>query len=216
MRVARAHEAGVTIAQIAKDFGVHEMPMHTWIRQALIDEGDKPGKTTTESAQLREANRRARLRNKKMRSYPAQRRTCPRRTCRRVTPAKGRNREGRRSSQPCRATGCRVQDATLAARRSEPRRRGRSARPITRGKDLQSHVIGRGPVAALRTPRDGGRLAKELSGLVAGEVFRDRDAHDLCGGAPLVSGEMVHVVTQRLGEANLAAGGVLPSTCGRV
>ncbi|MEO8850318.1 MAG: IS3 family transposase [Allobranchiibius sp.] len=61
VRVARAREAGVTVAQIAKDFGVHEMTLHTWIRQALIDEGEKPGKSTTESVQLREANRRIRL-----------------------------------------------------------------------------------------------------------------------------------------------------------
>ncbi len=61
VRVARAREAGVTLAQIAKDFGVHEMTLHTWMRQAAIDEGDKPGKSTAESAQLREANRRIRL-----------------------------------------------------------------------------------------------------------------------------------------------------------
>ncbi len=57
----RADVVRVTLAQIAKDFGVHEMTLHTWIRQADIDQGDKPGKSTVESAQLREANRRIRL-----------------------------------------------------------------------------------------------------------------------------------------------------------
>jgi len=32
VRVARSREAGITLAQIAKDFGVHEMTLHKWIR----------------------------------------------------------------------------------------------------------------------------------------------------------------------------------------
>ena len=45
VRVARSREAGVTLAQIAKDFGVHEMTLHKWIRQADIDDGNRPGRT---------------------------------------------------------------------------------------------------------------------------------------------------------------------------
>lgn len=37
VRVARSREDGITIAQIAKDFGVHEMTLHKWIRQADIE-----------------------------------------------------------------------------------------------------------------------------------------------------------------------------------
>jgi transposase len=50
-----------TIAQIAKDFGVHEGTITKWVRQAEIDAGNKPGNTTDESTQncerLRRRNR---------------------------------------------------------------------------------------------------------------------------------------------------------------
>ncbi|WP_156523464.1 transposase [Kocuria sp. ICS0012] len=61
MRVARAREAGVTLAQIVKDFGVHEMTLNKWMRQADIDDGNKPGKTREDSTELRELRRRNRL-----------------------------------------------------------------------------------------------------------------------------------------------------------
>ncbi|WP_241473830.1 IS3 family transposase [Mycolicibacterium neoaurum] len=61
VRVARNRDDGVTIEQIATDFGVHPMTLHKWMRQADIDEGTKPGKSTGESAELREARRRIKL-----------------------------------------------------------------------------------------------------------------------------------------------------------
>ncbi|WP_229565184.1 IS3 family transposase [Kocuria rhizophila] len=61
VRVARSREDGVTIAQIAKDFGVHEMTLHKWIRQADIDHGNRPGKSREESSELRDARKRIRL-----------------------------------------------------------------------------------------------------------------------------------------------------------
>ncbi|MBE9616147.1 IS3 family transposase [Mycolicibacterium smegmatis] len=61
VRVARNRDDGVTIEQIATDFGVHPMTLHKWMRQADIDEGAKPGKSTGESAELREARRRIKL-----------------------------------------------------------------------------------------------------------------------------------------------------------
>ncbi|MFC5273751.1 IS3 family transposase [Brachybacterium sacelli] len=61
VRVARSREDGVTLAQIAKDFGVHEMTLHKWIRQADIDDGNRPGKTREDSTELRELRRRNRL-----------------------------------------------------------------------------------------------------------------------------------------------------------
>ena len=51
----------ITIAQIAKDFGVHEMTLHKWIRQADIDDGNRPGRTREESTELREARKQIRL-----------------------------------------------------------------------------------------------------------------------------------------------------------
>jgi len=61
VRVARNSEPGVTIEKIAKDFGVHPMTLTKWMRLADIDEGNKPGQTRTESAELREARKRIRL-----------------------------------------------------------------------------------------------------------------------------------------------------------
>ena len=51
----------MTIEQIATDFGVHPMTLTKWMRQADIDEGTKPGKNTSDSAELRELRRRNRL-----------------------------------------------------------------------------------------------------------------------------------------------------------
>ncbi|MGP5695092.1 IS3 family transposase [Brachybacterium alimentarium] len=61
VRVARSREDGVTLAQIAKDFGVHEMTLHKWIGQADIDDGNRPGKTREDSTELRDARKRIRL-----------------------------------------------------------------------------------------------------------------------------------------------------------
>lgn len=61
VRVARNREAGVTIEQVATDFGVHPMTLHKWLRQADIDEGATPGRSTGESGELQDARRRIRL-----------------------------------------------------------------------------------------------------------------------------------------------------------
>ena len=61
VRVARNREPGVTIEQIAKDFGVHPMTLQKWLRRAEIDDGAKPGQTRTEAVELREARKRIRL-----------------------------------------------------------------------------------------------------------------------------------------------------------
>ena len=61
VRVARGRDAGVTVEQIAKDFGVHPMTLWKWLRQADVETGAKPGVTRTESAELRELRRRNKL-----------------------------------------------------------------------------------------------------------------------------------------------------------
>ncbi len=61
VRVARNREKGVTLAQIAKDFGVHEMTLSKWLRQAAVEDGEKPGVTRSESAENRELKKRIRL-----------------------------------------------------------------------------------------------------------------------------------------------------------
>lgn len=57
----QSRENGVTIAQIAKDFGIHEMTRHTWPRQADVEAGVKPGVTKDEASETRELKRRLRL-----------------------------------------------------------------------------------------------------------------------------------------------------------
>lgn len=61
VRVARAREAGVTLAQVAKDFGIHEMTLNKGLRSADVEEGTKPGTTSADNAELRELKRRNRL-----------------------------------------------------------------------------------------------------------------------------------------------------------
>ena len=61
VRVARNREDGVTIEQIATDFGVHPMTLTKWMRQADIDKGTKPGKSTSDSVELQDLRRRNRL-----------------------------------------------------------------------------------------------------------------------------------------------------------
>jgi len=57
--VARKGEAPLT--QIAKDFGISEGCLHNWKKKADIEEGARPGLTTAEAAELREAKKRIRL-----------------------------------------------------------------------------------------------------------------------------------------------------------
>ncbi|NNG21224.1 IS3 family transposase [Naumannella sp. ID2617S] len=61
VRVARNREPGVTIEQIARDFGVHPMTLQKWLGRADIDEGAKPGQTRTEAAEIRELKKRNRF-----------------------------------------------------------------------------------------------------------------------------------------------------------
>jgi transposase len=61
VRVARNRDDGVSLEQIAADFGVHPMTLSKWMRQADIDDGSKPGRSTSESGELRELRRRNRL-----------------------------------------------------------------------------------------------------------------------------------------------------------
>jgi transposase len=61
VRVARDRDPGVTVEQIARDFGVHPMTLFKWLRQADIDTGAKPGVSSGESAELRKARARIKL-----------------------------------------------------------------------------------------------------------------------------------------------------------
>ena len=61
IRVAENRDPEVTLAQIAKDFGVHVGTLDKWMRQSRIDAGEQPGQTSSESAELRELRKRNRL-----------------------------------------------------------------------------------------------------------------------------------------------------------
>jgi transposase-like protein len=51
--VAVARKGEAPLSQIAKDFGISESCLHRWLKIADVDEGIRPGVTSTESAQLR-------------------------------------------------------------------------------------------------------------------------------------------------------------------
>ncbi|MFD7612378.1 IS3 family transposase [Streptomyces sp. NPDC059828] len=61
VRVARNRGPGVTVEQVATDFGFRPMTLWKWMRRAGIDDGSKPGISSQESAELREARRRIKL-----------------------------------------------------------------------------------------------------------------------------------------------------------
>jgi transposase-like protein len=61
VRVARNRDPGVTIEQIARDFGVHPMTVQKWLQRAAVDDGSRPGRSRAEGAELREARKRMRL-----------------------------------------------------------------------------------------------------------------------------------------------------------
>lgn len=61
VRVARNREPGVDLAQIASDFGIHFTTLCSWMKKAEIEDGDRPGTTAVQSAELREAKKRTRL-----------------------------------------------------------------------------------------------------------------------------------------------------------
>jgi transposase len=61
VRVARDRDDDVTLEQIAEDFGIHPMTLSKWLRQAAIEDGDRPGVTVAELAENRSLKKRVRL-----------------------------------------------------------------------------------------------------------------------------------------------------------
>ena len=59
--VAVARRGEAPIAQIAKDFGISESCLRNWLHAADVEDGNRPGTTVSESAELRELRRRNRL-----------------------------------------------------------------------------------------------------------------------------------------------------------
>lgn len=59
--VARRREDGVTIKQVAADFGISAATLQNWLHQADVEDGNRPGLTVDQSAEVRELRRRNRL-----------------------------------------------------------------------------------------------------------------------------------------------------------
>jgi transposase len=59
--VAVARKGEAPLSQIAKDFGISESCLHRWLRLADVDEGVRPGVTSSESGELRELRKRNRV-----------------------------------------------------------------------------------------------------------------------------------------------------------
>ncbi|MCO5311825.1 MAG: hypothetical protein M9952_02685 [Microthrixaceae bacterium] len=67
VKVARSRPDGVTLDQVAADFGIHPMTLSKWLRRAAVGDGDRPGVTTTESAELRKRVRLLEIENEVLR-----------------------------------------------------------------------------------------------------------------------------------------------------
>jgi len=59
--VAVARRGDAPVKQVARDFGIAESCLRNWLRDADVEDGNRPGVTRSQSAELREANRRIRL-----------------------------------------------------------------------------------------------------------------------------------------------------------
>jgi transposase len=56
--VAVARKGEAPLSQVAKDFAISESCLHRWLKLADIDDGVRPGVTSSESAELRELRKR--------------------------------------------------------------------------------------------------------------------------------------------------------------
>lgn len=61
VRVARSREEGVTLRQVAADFGISETCLTNWLAKADREAGSRPGTPMSDSSELRDAKRRIRL-----------------------------------------------------------------------------------------------------------------------------------------------------------
>lgn len=61
VRVARDRAEGVTLEEIARDFGIHPMTLTKWMKRNRIETGEAPGRSESESAENRELRKRVRL-----------------------------------------------------------------------------------------------------------------------------------------------------------
>ncbi|MEV8339806.1 IS3 family transposase [Leucobacter sp. NPDC077196] len=61
IKIALDRGPEVTLAQIAKDFGIHVGTLDKWLREERVEAGQKPGVTRSENTELRELRKRNKL-----------------------------------------------------------------------------------------------------------------------------------------------------------
>jgi transposase len=61
VRVARDRGPGVSIEQVAKDFGIHQTTLHSWLRAADVEERPRSTASPDVLAENRDLKRRNRL-----------------------------------------------------------------------------------------------------------------------------------------------------------
>ena len=61
LRVARNRPDGVTLEQVAADFGLHPMTLSKWLRVAAVEDGSRAGLSRAEQTELRELRKRTKL-----------------------------------------------------------------------------------------------------------------------------------------------------------
>ncbi len=61
VRVARNRDGDVTLAQIARDFGISESCLAGWLKKADVEDGTRAGVSDADRAENRELKRRVRL-----------------------------------------------------------------------------------------------------------------------------------------------------------
>lgn len=59
--VALVQQNGASLSRIALDLGVASTTLQNWVRKTEIDDGVRPGTTTSDAAEIRELRRRNRL-----------------------------------------------------------------------------------------------------------------------------------------------------------
>ncbi len=59
--VAVARKGQAPLNQIAKDFGISEGCLHNWMKKADVEDGNRPGVTEKQSAEVRDLKKRNRL-----------------------------------------------------------------------------------------------------------------------------------------------------------
>lgn len=59
VKVARLHQVPMT--QIARDFGISDATLYEWLKKADVEDGNRPGVTSSQAEEVRDLRRRNRV-----------------------------------------------------------------------------------------------------------------------------------------------------------